>query len=97
MKKTLAILLALVMLFTLAACGEKKTDSTGSDAPDANGSPASTGSETTGAYAYKTIGFCGMTLNNESHVVVANAAKAEVEEQGVNILIQAGSEHASVD
>lgn len=97
MKKTLAILLALVMLFTLAACGEKKTDSTGSDAPDANGSPASTGSETTGAYADKTIGFCGMTLNNEYHVVVANAAKAEAEKQGVNILIQAGSEHASVD
>ena len=97
MKKTLAILLALVMLFTLAACGEKNTNSTGSDNPDANGSPASTGSETTGAYADKTIGFCGMTLNNEYHVVVANAAKAEAKEQGVNILIQAGSEHASVD
>ena len=97
MKKTLAILLALVMLFTLAACGEKNTNSTGSDNPDANGSPASSGSETTGAYADKTIGFCGMTLNNEYHVVVANAAKAEAKEQGVNILIQAGSEHASVD
>ena len=47
MKKTLAILLALVMLFTLAACGEKNTNSTGSDNPDANGSPASSGSETT--------------------------------------------------
>lgn len=44
-----------------------------------------------------TLGFCGMTMNNEYHIVVANGAKAEAEAQGVNILIQAGSEHASVD
>ena len=48
-------------------------------------------------YSDKTIGFCGMTMNNEYHIVVANAAKAEAEAKGVNILVQAGSEHASVE
>ena len=48
-------------------------------------------------YSDKTIGFCGMTMNNEYHIVVANAAKAEADAKGVNILVQAGSEHASVE
>ena len=50
-----------------------------------------------GDYSDKVIGFCGMTMNNEYHIVVANAAKAEADAKGVQILIQAGSEHASVE
>jgi len=38
-----------------------------------------------------------MTMNNEYHIVVANAVKAEAEAKGVNVEIQAGSEHASVE
>lgn len=50
-----------------------------------------------GDYSKYTIGFCGMTLNNEYHIIVANAVKAACEDLGLNEEIQAGSEHASVD
>lgn len=44
-----------------------------------------------------TIGFVGMTLNNEFHVAVANGAKLKAKELGVNIDVQAGDQHASAD
>ncbi|NLC26640.1 MAG: sugar ABC transporter substrate-binding protein [Fastidiosipila sp.] len=44
-----------------------------------------------------TIGFAGMTLNNEFHVMVANGAELKAEELGVKIDIQAGDQHASAD
>ncbi len=44
-----------------------------------------------------TIGFVGMTLNNEFHVAVANGAKLKAKELGVKIDVQAGDQHASAD
>lgn len=44
-----------------------------------------------------TIGFVGMTLNNEYHISVANGAKEKAAELGVNIDVQAGDQHASSD
>lgn len=44
-----------------------------------------------------TIGFVGMTLNNEFHVAVANGAKLKAKELNVKIDVQAGDQHASAD
>lgn len=43
------------------------------------------------------IGFVGMTLNNEFHIVLANAAQQEAEKYGIKLEIQAGATHASSD
>ncbi len=41
------------------------------------------------------IGFAGMTLNNEFHITLANGAREQAKELGCNIDIQAGDQHAS--
>ena len=41
-----------------------------------------------GNYGDKTIGFVGMTLNNEYHITLANGAKVEAEAKGVKIEVQ---------
>ena len=43
------------------------------------------------------LGFVGMTLNNEFHIVLANAAQQEADKLGVKIEVQAGATHASSD
>lgn len=43
------------------------------------------------------LGFVGMTLNNEFHIVLANAAQKEADKLGVKIEVQAGATHASSD
>lgn len=43
------------------------------------------------------IGFIPMTMNNEYFVTMVNAAKIEAEEQGVELLVQAGERHGSAD
>lgn len=43
------------------------------------------------------IGFVGMTLNNEFHIVLANGAKQRGEELGARVEVQAGTQHASAD
>ena len=48
-------------------------------------------------YSDFTIGFCGMTLNNEYHIIVANAVEQSCKALGIKCEIQAGSEHASVE
>ena len=48
-------------------------------------------------YSDFTVGFCGMTLNNEYHIIVANAVQQSCKALGINVEIQAGSEHASVE
>lgn len=48
-------------------------------------------------YSDFTVGFCGMTLNNEYHIIVANAVAQSCKALGINVEIQAGSEHASVE
>ncbi|MEA4854487.1 MAG: sugar ABC transporter substrate-binding protein [Christensenella sp.] len=47
-------------------------------------------------YSGYTIGFCGMTLNNEYHIMVANAVSQACKALGMNVEIQAGSQHQSV-
>ena len=94
MKKLFAILLALTMVVGLVACGSAPAPAPAAPAAEPAAEPAAPAA---GDYSGKTIGFCGMTMNNEYHIVVANAAKAEADAKGVNILVQAGSEHASVE
>lgn len=48
-------------------------------------------------YGDFTVGFCGMTLNNEYHIIVANAVAQSCKALGIKCEIQAGSEHASVE
>lgn len=50
-----------------------------------------------GDYSKYTIGFCGMTLNNEYHIIVANAVQQACNALGIKCEIQAGSQHASVE
>ncbi|MDO4478398.1 MAG: sugar ABC transporter substrate-binding protein [Lachnospiraceae bacterium] len=50
-----------------------------------------------GDYSQFTVGFCGMTLNNEYHIIVANAVKKSCEAIGMGVEVQAGAEHASVE
>lgn len=100
-KKALALVLALTLAFALVGCGQTAapaaTATAAAAATEAPAADASAAATTTGDYSGKTIGFCGMTMNNEYHIVVANAAKAEADAKGVKIEIQAGSEHASVE
>ncbi len=48
-------------------------------------------------YSDFTVGFCGMTLNNEYHIIVANAVQQSCKALGMKVEIQAGSEHQSVE
>lgn len=88
-----------VMLAAVLFCGcsngqppaSAKTESSGSVTAEAT--TGSSGGASTG----KSIGFVGMTLNNEYHITLANGARKEAEAQGVQIEIQAGDQHASAD
>ncbi|MDR1612975.1 MAG: sugar ABC transporter substrate-binding protein [Planctomycetota bacterium] len=42
-----------------------------------------------------TIGFAGMTLNNEFHITLANGAREQAKALGCTIDVQAGDQHAS--
>lgn len=48
-------------------------------------------------YAGKTIGFVGMTMNNEYHITLANGAIVEGEKLGIKVDAQAGDQHSSAD
>ena len=48
-------------------------------------------------YSEFTVGFCGMTLNNEYHIIVANAVQQSCKALGMKVEIQAGSQHQSVE
>ena len=94
-KKLLAIFMICVLVFSFAACGsngssdkdevsQELIDEITSQIPDSD-------------YSDKTIGFVGMTLNNEYHIILANAVKKAAKAAGINVEIQAGSEHASAE
>lgn len=99
MKKIIAMLLALVMMFSLVACGEKNT---ASDEPikighlcDLTGVEAMTGKEAQVAmdYAVKYVGeICGREVQvihkdtQSSSAAAADAVKALVEEDGVDVI-----------
>lgn len=90
-KKILAVLMTALMTLSFAACGSSEDevsqeliDEITSQIPDAD-------------YSDKTIGFVGMTLNNEYHIILANAVQKSAQAAGIDVKIQAGSEHASVE
>lgn len=97
MKKKLAIIVAVISMLgamiAFTGCGgnnaedqvsEELVKEIKSQIPDAD-------------YGDKTIGFVGMTLNNEYHIILANSVKKSAEAAGINVKIQAGSEHASTE
>lgn len=92
MKRWISAAAAATMVVMMAGCqqdGEKTEvtqDTAGSEAVSEDSK-----------YADKTIGFVGMTLNNEYHITLANGAKTEAAKNGVNIEVQAGDQHASAD
>lgn len=99
-KKILAVLLAILVAIAFTACGSSSSDSKKSS--KSSSSSDSLKKEITSQipdkdYSKKTIGFVGMTLNNEYHIILANAVKKSAEAAGIKVEIQAGSEHASVD
>lgn len=94
MKRFLSIVLAVTLMLTLfAACGNSSTPSSTSPSQTSSSSSQSPSSDSKDEEIY--IGFVGMTLNNEYHITLANAAKQKAEELGVKIDIQAGGQHAS--
>ena len=78
---------------TKAQTEAQTAETTGESGKDGE---SSTGAAS-GSYEDKTIGFVGMTLNNEYHITLANGAKVEAEAKGVKIEVQAGDQHASAD
>ena len=102
MKKILVIVCTLIMAFYIVACGSGQPVTT----PEAGNENVETAAEEAVEALTEaentvdgdfTIGFCGMTLNNEYHIILANAVKKAAEDAGIKCEIQAGSEHASVD
>lgn len=106
-KKLLSVLLSVAMIATmLIGCGssEPAEDTTEEDAvvsEEAGVAEALVEELKTMVpdedYSDFTIGFCGMTLNNEYHILVANAVQQSCKALGIQCKIQAGSEHASVE
>jgi len=91
-RKATAICLATITALALmTGCGAKENNETKDNDAEAKTE------ENTSKYSDKTIGFVGMTLNNEYHITLAKGAEVEAEKQGVNIEVQAGDQHASAD
>ena len=107
-KKLVSTLLCVAMLGTMiAGCGSdgSKADSNSSDAAvvDESSEVSDKLAEEIKAqvpdkeYSEYTIGFCGMTLNNEYHIIVANSVAQSGKALGMKVEIQAGAEHQSVE
>ena len=99
-KKLLSLILAVafVLSCTLVGCAKKQE----TPAPQAEAVTEAAKAAVENVTAGKDpkdcfIGFCGMTLNNEYHIILANAVKKTCEEKGIKCEIQAGRVHASVD
>lgn len=109
-KKLLSALLCVAMVGTmLVGCGSGASSSSSDEAKEDAG-VVSDDAEVSDSlveelkamvpdkdYSEFTVGFCGMTLNNEYHIIVANAVAQSCKALGIKCEIQAGSEHASVE
>lgn len=107
-KRLLGVVMSMVMVASLAVgCGSGKKEEKNSDD---TGKVADAETEVSEElvkelkemvpdkdYSEYTIGFCGMTLNNEYHIIVANAVQQSCNALGIKCEIQAGSQHASVE
>lgn len=108
-KKLLSTLLCAAMIVAmLVGCGNGSSAGVDADKEDAGAVADATNvsdalvEELKGMvpdqdYSDFTVGFCGMTLNNEYHIIVANAVSQSCKALGMKVEIQAGSEHASVE
>ena len=84
MKKFLALLLALVMVFALAACGGDDGDATASAQPTAGASGAPDDGETAGVPEDFKVGFIFLHDENSTYDLnFINAANAAIEELGL--------------
>ena len=85
MKKILALLLALAMVFALAACGQQAAPAASDGAPAASdGAPAASGGEET-AKTWK-IGYCFMTISDASIAQIKADAEKEAAALGVELV-----------
>lgn len=91
MKRSIALFLALGMIF-LAGCSGTTSSAPPAPAP---GSSSEAAPDAAPDNSDITVGFVGMTLNNEFHITVANGAREKAKELGINIDVQAGDQHAS--
>lgn len=101
MKKVLVTLLTALLTASMVT-GCTGGQSSASPAASASQAPSAATESTAPATSTATIenkditiGFVGMTLNNEYHITVANGAREKAAELGVNIDVQAGDQHAS--
>ena len=92
-KKLLCVLLMAVLVFAVTACSNSDGGG-GTEAPAGGGAPATEG-DAPAAAGDIVIGFVGMTLNNEFHITLANAAVEKGVELGIQVDTQAGQQHAS--
>lgn len=90
------IMSAVLVLSLLTGCGAGSTEKS-ETSPSTTTTKSTEDTTNKGDYSDKTIGFVGMTLNNEYHITLANGAKVESEKMGVKIEVQAGDQHASAD
>lgn len=88
MKKLMALALATVMTFSLAACSTGETENSGSTGEGSE----STSTESSGGGS---IGFAVSTLNNPFFVTLTEGAEAKAEAEGVElIVVDAGDDAA---
>ncbi|RRD95910.1 sugar ABC transporter substrate-binding protein [Clostridiales bacterium COT073_COT-073] len=96
-KKMIAWIMSIVVvMLAIGGCTETKTETNGKNSKtEVKENKAEIKENKTDDQ--KTIGFVGMTLNNEYHITLANGAKVEAQANGLKIEIQAGDQHASAD
>jgi ribose transport system substrate-binding protein len=94
LKKVLVSGLAVLFALGVTACGGG-----GGGNDEAESEPEGDDAAVTETLAGEgvTIGFVGMTLNNEFHITLANGARDRAAELGASIDVQAGDQHASAD
>ncbi len=97
MKKWLSLLVALTMVFSFSVAAVAEAAATPNESATLEEVAAALQPAADGNYSDLFIGFVGMTLNNEFHIVLANAAQQEAGKYGVKLEVEAGATHASAD
>lgn len=100
MKKLLVILVALSLLLTAVACGNSASEDETTTQTTAAGTTTAADDQTEQPTEGPedqdyTIGFIPMTLNNEYFITMISGAQAKADELGIELVVQAGDQHAS--